>query len=113
MFVLERAEFDLNRELGADFDLNAFEHRAFFNDEHSRIEMHLISRRSQVVHLRDSAIEIARNECIRTECSYKYSHETFRDLAAAAGFTVEQTWTDDQGLFSVQYLTVAGSHWAA
>ena len=48
-------------------------------------------------------------EQILTEYSYKYSLERFRQAAAAGGFAVEKVWTDPEGLFSVQYLTVAGS----
>jgi dimethylhistidine N-methyltransferase len=97
----------LNRELGADFDLTHFEHRAFFDLDHSRIEMHLVSLRRQAVHVGGVTVPFARGECIRTECSYKYSPEAFRVMAGEAGLRVRQVWTDDAGLFSVQYLEVA------
>jgi L-histidine N-alpha-methyltransferase len=97
----------INRELAADFEIAEFEHRAFFNDAESRIEMHLVSRRPQVVRVgREVAFEFARGEPVRTELSYKYSREAFAGLAAAAGFRVAQVWTDDAELFSVQYLVV-------
>jgi dimethylhistidine N-methyltransferase len=97
----------INRELAADFEIAEFEHRACFNDAESRIEMHLVSRRPQVVRVgRETVFEFARGESVRTELSYKYSREAFAGLAAAAGFRVMQVWTDDADLFSVQYLVV-------
>jgi dimethylhistidine N-methyltransferase len=98
----------INRELGADFDLAGFEHRAFFEPDHGRIEMHLVSRAAQTVHVGGTVISFAEGESIRTEYSYKYSPEAFRDLADAAGLEVGQVWTDPDGLFSVQYLVVKG-----
>jgi dimethylhistidine N-methyltransferase len=100
--LLER----INRELGADFDLDQFEHRAIYNEERSRIEMHLISRRDQTVRVAGRAFSFETGETILTECSYKYTFEGFAELAASAGFNVKRVWTDDQQLFSVQYLTV-------
>ncbi len=97
-----------NRELGADFDLDGFRHLAFYDQELGRIEMHLVSRRRQTVKIGGERIDFAAGERIHTENSYKYSLEDFRDLAAAAGLEVERVWTDDDLLFSVQYLTVAG-----
>lgn len=96
----------INRELGADFDLDQFDHRAVFDEKHSRIEMHLVSRRQQAVHLDDQTIQFAAGETICTEYSYKYAPDAFRDLARAAGLTVRKVWTDEAGWFSVQYLQV-------
>ena len=98
----------INRELGADFDLEQFAHRAFFNDEASRIEMHLVSRRRQAVHIGGATFRFAKGESICTEHSYKYTPEAFRELAASVGLAVRQVWIDEQGLFSVKYLEVAG-----
>jgi dimethylhistidine N-methyltransferase len=98
----------INRELGADFDVERFRHRAFFDEQHGRIEMHLVSRRRQEVHVGGATFRFARGESIRTEYSYKYSPEAFRTLAGEAGLRVRQVWTDEGGLFSVQYLEVAG-----
>ena len=95
-----------NRELGADFDLAAFDHRAFWNASLGRVEMHLVSRRDQVVRIAGQAIPFAKGESIHTENSHKYELEGFAALAAAAGFTVERVWTDDAELFSVQLLRV-------
>jgi dimethylhistidine N-methyltransferase len=96
----------INRELGADFDLAQFEHRAFFNAAQSRIEIYLISRVRQAVHEAGVCIRFAKGESIRTEYSYKYRPEAFRHLADDAGLQVQQVWTDSNDLFSVQYLVV-------
>jgi dimethylhistidine N-methyltransferase len=96
----------INRELGADFDLGRFRHRAFYNEGAGRIEMHIVSRAAQTVHVGGTAFELAEGETICTEYSYKYGLDEFRDLAARAGLALEQVWTDEKGLFSVQYLGV-------
>jgi dimethylhistidine N-methyltransferase len=94
----------LNREAGADFDPASFSHYAFYEPQHGRIEMHLISLRKQTVHLAGVPICFDRGESIRTELSYKYGPDDFAALARRAGLTVEATWTDDDELFSVHYL---------
>ena len=96
----------INEELGADFVLGQFAHRAFYNALAGRIEMHLMSRRPQTVHLGGAAIAFEEEETILTECSYKYSLPDFAALASAAGFMVRKVWTDPEQKFSVQYLTV-------
>jgi dimethylhistidine N-methyltransferase len=96
----------LNRELGADFAVDQFRHYAFYNPVFARVEMHLVSLTEQVVRLKDIAIHFDRGESIWTEASYKYSPPEFATLAAAAGWRVRQVWTDDRGLFSVQYLSL-------
>jgi dimethylhistidine N-methyltransferase len=101
--LLER----INRELGADFDVEQFEHRAIYNEEHARIEMHLISTKRQTVSIGDRKFALEAGESILTEYSYKYGIEGFAELAGSAGFNIEQVWTDEEQLFSVQYLTVA------
>ena len=104
------AEFNLNllahinRELQADFDLSGFRHRALYNTEHQRIEMYLVSQHEQLVHIGEEQIHFRQGERILTEYAYKYKLETFAELAARAGFRVEQVWTDPQQHFSVQYL---------
>ena len=95
----------LNRELGANFALDGFRHYAFYNPVFARVEMHLVSLADQVVRVRDVDIRFERGESIWTEASYKYAPAEFAALAARAGWRVEQVWTDDRGLFSVQYLT--------
>jgi len=96
----------INRELGANFNVEAFEHRAFYNAERSRIEMHLASLKRQKVRIGGVAIEFRAGETIHTENSYKYSIESFRALAAAAGWSPIDVWTD--GLFSVHALRMTG-----
>jgi len=92
----------INRELGGNFDLDAFEHRAFYNSERCRIEMHLASKTRQTVRVCDSVIEFSAGETIHTENSYKYSIESFRALARKSGWSPFKAWTDGQ--FSVHAL---------
>lgn len=104
------AEFNLNllaranRELGARFDLAQFEHRALYNEEESRIEMHLVSRRKQTVSMNGTRFSFAEGESIVTEHSYKYSPGEFRQLAGQAGWEVHRCWTDDNDWFGVYHL---------
>jgi dimethylhistidine N-methyltransferase len=99
--LLER----INRELGCDFQLDAFEHYAFYNPRESRVEMHLISQKNQVVHINGENISFIKGESIWTESSYKYNLDEFKRMAAVAGFRVERVWVDERQWFSVQYLT--------
>jgi dimethylhistidine N-methyltransferase len=93
----------LNRELGADFDLEAFEHRAVWNEAQSRIEMHLESRIAQRVRLDglDLEVDFAAGESIHTENSYKYRPGQAEAMLAAAGFEAAGSWTDESGWFGV------------
>ena len=106
------AQFDLNllaranRELGADFRLQDWRHRAIYNAEAGRIEMHLISERDQTAHMADREFHFHRGEKIITEFSYKYTPEGFSALALPVGFRPVQMWTDEARLFGVFYLTV-------
>lgn len=93
----------LNREFGADFDLDAFEHFAFYNEPKGRIEMHLKSLREQTVEIAGSQFWFNAGETIHTESSHKYSLEGFRNVAKAAGFEVNAVWTDPREWFSIQY----------
>jgi L-histidine Nalpha-methyltransferase len=95
----------INRELGADFDLAAFAHRALYVRSRERVEMHLVSQEQQVVRLGGSVFAFDRGETIHTECSYKYSPAHFGRLTARAGFTLASEWLDPNRHFSVQYLT--------
>jgi L-histidine N-alpha-methyltransferase len=97
----------INRELGGDFDVDAFAHRAFYNVAAGRIEMHLVSRRRQSVNIGVAEFFFAADQSIRTEYSYKYTFPMLRELAAAGGFAVEQTWVDERGYFSVSFLVNA------
>lgn len=94
----------INRELGADFDLGGFKHRAVWVEQASRIEMHLVSQRDQSVHLGGEVVRIARGEHLCTEHCHKYTLDGFGEMAHAAGLRVRQVWLDPQALFSVQLL---------
>lgn len=96
----------INRELGANFDLEQFEHFAFYNPHEGRIEMHLASLAQQLVEIDGERFSFERGDTIGTEYSHKYSLEEFAILAAQAGFMVDEVWTDPAQLFSVQYLSV-------
>lgn len=97
----------LNRDLGADFPLHAFEHRAEWVSEASRIEMQLVCKRDVEVHIGHETLEMKRGEYIRTECCHKYTNESFACLAASAGLQVRQRWFDKRKQFSVQLLCAA------
>jgi dimethylhistidine N-methyltransferase len=94
----------LNREAEADFDPGAFAHRAVWNDAESRIEMHLVSLGSQVVHLAGRHIRFATGETIHTENSYKYTLEGFAALARVAGWHSRARWSDSDARFSLHLL---------
>jgi len=99
--MLERA----NRELGADFDLSQWRHRAIYNEQAHRIEMHLVSECAQSVHLGERAFDFDAGEKIITEFSYKHTIESFSALAASAGFQLARVWTDPEKLFAVFHFT--------
>jgi len=96
----------INRELGANFDLAAFRHRAFYNETAGRIEMHLVSLAEQRVRIGRAEFAFRDGETIHTESSYKYSVEEFRALARRAGFEARECWTDGERQFAVHYLAV-------
>lgn len=96
----------INRELDADFDLEAFSHHAFYNEALGRVEMHLVSDCSQRVNVAGTVFEFDQGDGIHTESSYKYTVEGFQQLARPAGFAPVQVWTDPEALFSVHCLQV-------
>ncbi len=96
----------INRELGGAFDLNTFEHHAFFNRERNRVEMHLASLRRQKIKVAGETTEFRAGETIHTENSYKYSPESFRALARGAGWLPADVWPDASGYFSIQAFTL-------
>lgn len=91
----------INRELGADFDLGTFRHRAVWNAAESRIEMHLESLTAQTVTVAGEDIAFEKGETIHTENSHKYSEEAFSEIADAGGWRVLGVDTDPDALFSV------------
>jgi L-histidine N-alpha-methyltransferase len=93
----------INREHGADFEPEAFRHRAIWNRNRSRIEMHLVSLCDQVVHIDGSDFRFERDEIMVTEYSHKYSLPQFSAMAENAGFQVVEGWTDPDRWFSVQF----------
>jgi dimethylhistidine N-methyltransferase len=95
----------MNRELGANFHLNQFEHHAFYNRERNRIEMHLASLKRQRVKVYGEAFDFRIGETIHTENSYKYSVESFGALARGNGWMPLKIWKDAENLFSVQAFT--------
>ena len=97
----------INRELGADFDLDQWRHRAIYNSNAGRIEMHLINETDQLVHLNQHEFHFLRGDKIVTEFSYKYAPEEFAALARKAGFEFVRMWTDDARLFGVFYFVTA------
>ena len=106
------AEFNLNllrrinRELGADFDLAAFRHQAFYNEPLGRIEMHLLCLKAQEVTIRGRAIRFSAGETIHTENSCKYTVAEFQALARTKGFDPVECWTDADRSFGIHYLAV-------
>lgn len=96
----------LNRELDADFNLRQFSHRATYNQELGRVEMHLVSRCAQTVYVRqlDLRLDFAKGETIFTESSYKYDQRQIHDLANQAGFACTHAWHDTHALFSLNLL---------
>ncbi len=96
----------VNRELDADFDVDNFQHHAIYNEKEGRMESHLVSLQDQTVCVGETEFDFPLGESIHTENSYKYDLDEFREYAELAGFGVEHVWTDEQDLFSVQYLHV-------
>jgi uncharacterized SAM-dependent methyltransferase len=94
----------INRELGGNFDLSAFMHRSVYNRDRHRIEMHLISKKSQTVRILGRNFSFRPGESIHTESSYKYSLERFTALACDSGWKVRESWTDQDRMFSVHAL---------
>jgi uncharacterized SAM-dependent methyltransferase len=94
--------------LEANFSLDSFAHRAFYNDVHGRIEMHLVSKLAQVVTVGGERFAFDQGESIHTENSYKYTVQEFHAIAAKAGFNARGVWLDHDKLFSIHYLEVQG-----
>jgi dimethylhistidine N-methyltransferase len=97
----------INRELGGDFDTSAFMHRAIYNRDRHRIEMHLISKKALTARVLGRNFSFRPGESIHTESSYKYSLERFTALARGSGWTPLESWTDPAGMFSVHALVAS------
>jgi dimethylhistidine N-methyltransferase len=96
----------LNHLAGADFDVSLWKHRAFFNEEAHRIEMHLEARSAQTVHWQGGERRFAQGERIHTEDSYKYTRQSFVGLLERAGFATSHVWTDPANWFAVIHARV-------
>jgi uncharacterized SAM-dependent methyltransferase len=94
----------LNREAAANFDPASFDHRAVWNDLESRIEMHLVSRCPQIVHVAGVTIRFAEGETIHTEDSYKHTEAAFEAITTSAGWDMRAMWTDPARLFALYLL---------
>jgi dimethylhistidine N-methyltransferase len=97
----------INRELGGDFDVGAFVHRAIYNHDRHRIEMHLISKKALTAEVFGRKFSFRAGESIHTENSYKYSIDRFITLAKNSGWMPLETWTDEEGMFSVHALAAS------
>lgn len=94
----------INSELDANFDVDQFEHLAFYDQSHGRVEIYLVSCCEQTVQIGKHSFQFAAGERIFTEYSHKYSIEGFAKTASAAGFTLHQHWSDEEKLFAVLHL---------
>jgi dimethylhistidine N-methyltransferase len=94
----------INSELDANFDVDQFEHLAYYDQAQGRVEIYLVSCCEQTVQIGEHLFEFATGERIFTEYSHKYSIEGFANIAAEAGFTLHQYWSDEEKLFAVLHL---------
>ena len=99
----------INNKIGSKFDVNNFEHKAYFNEKKKRIEMHLISRENQNILLKDYDLKIQKGESIHTENSHKYTSEEFEKLAVSSGYKKVDFLTDQKKYFGVFFLKVIGN----
>ena len=93
----------LNRLLGADFEVRDWRHRAFYDPQQSRVEMHLEALRPLTVRWPGGQRDFVQGERIHTENSYKYTMQLFAELLGAAGFGAIRSWTDARGWFAVMH----------
>ena len=94
----------LNRELGANFDVDQFRHKAIYNQDMGRVEIYVVSQQDQQVNIADHQFQFAAGEEVLTEYSHKYTVDGFVELAAKAGFSLHKHWTDDENLFALLHL---------
>lgn len=96
---------NVNQLAHGNFDVDKFNHLAFYNEQLQRIEMHLVSNIDHIVRINNHSLTFAKGESIHTENSYKYTIDRFNALVKKAHLTVEKTWLDKASLFSVHYLS--------
>lgn len=94
----------INRELGANFEIERFRHKAVYDEVEGRVEVFIVSRERQTVMISGSEFEFGAGEHILTEYSHKYTIEGFSSLAMEAGFSLHKSWTDHKGMFAVLHL---------
>lgn len=99
----------INRELGGEFDIGAFEHQARWNAIDSAVEMHAVSTRAQTIKVAGQSFAFETGESIHTESSRKYDLQQFADLATASGWRLGPVWTDSEDRFAVVALIATGS----
>lgn len=97
----------LNREIGSDFDLDGFRHRAVYARPRGRIETFLVSQQAQSVHLAGKTFDFAAGEAMQVEYSHKYTDAGFSDLAARAGLRATHGWNDPRDWFGLRLLQPA------
>ncbi len=97
----------INQELGGNFDISAFKHKALYNKTKGRVELHLVSLKQQIANVQGFKFSFDEGETIHTENSYKYHTKEFSSLAEEAGFATIKTWVDEKQLFSIHYLKVS------
>ena len=94
-----------NNELGANFHVNLFDHKAIWNRSMGRVEMHLISKLNQEVIIKGNKFFLKKRETIHTENSYKYTLDEIKLMVKKAGWHLKKSWIDSEKYFSVNYLT--------
>lgn len=97
----------MNRELGADFDIGRFEHRAVYNRQRRRVEMYIRSLCRQTVSIpgAETTIRLGAGELIHTENSHKFTMPQVRRIASDAGFKIERLWQDERGFYSLALMS--------
>ena len=107
------AQFNLNllhrirNELDAELDIEAFQHKAFYNSEAGRIEMYLVSLQQQVLRINGHSFSLGEGESIHTENSYKYSPQEFISMSSDCGFKEVRHWLDSNNMFGIYLLESA------
>lgn len=94
----------LNRDIGSDFDLDGFEHRAVYSQANGRVETFLVSQRAQTVRVEGRAFDFAQGEAMQVEYSHKYTDAGFDAMAAAADLRVTRRWNDPDDWFGLRLL---------
>lgn len=101
----------INRELDGDIDVDAFEHRAIWNESKSRIEMHLVAKRDLSFTISGQTFTMKAGESIHTENSHKFTVASFQALARSAGLEPVADWSDDAAYFTLHWLECGAEAW--